>query len=141
MTIREIMDKVCVITGVAESEIYGRSRRRHICEARYLFIGACRRIFPPITLEEIGRRIGRHYATVIEAIKEHNGLMASAKDYREKFEALFASETRQISAFALFKPNGEMWGWFSETEWAIDDANIKKDTGWTCRPVIMQIPI
>lgn len=65
--IKPIVHAVAQATGIPASEIYGRSRKAHVCRARQIvMLAAAER---GMWLSEIGRALGRDHATVAYGIE------------------------------------------------------------------------
>lgn len=80
ITFGRIMSAVCYAHDVDEKGVLSNSRKREYAYARFNFCYLAR-VRTTASLTKIGAFIGRHHATVINGVAQHNLLLAY-KDYR-----------------------------------------------------------
>lgn len=91
LTLEDIVQKVCAHFGVKQKEIYSKSRKQNIVQARQLAMFLCHK-YTDLSTSQIGQRIGRRdHSTVLHACKQVEHRIATDKTYRLEVEKLEAS--------------------------------------------------
>lgn len=87
----DIMKAVESVTGVRVESILGKARHRPTADARHMVCGLLYLYCPHFGMIELGRIMGKNYATVIHSIKMFDSLTetdASFAAMRERVEAI-----------------------------------------------------
>jgi chromosomal replication initiator protein len=88
LTIEDIVKRVSEVTSVSERDIVGKSRKKHIAEARQTAAYLCREIIGA-SLSTIGLYIGgRDHTTILHACRKVENLMKDNQRIRKQVEAI-----------------------------------------------------
>lgn len=83
----EIIKKVCGFYDIPESLLRGKTRRREIHDPRKLTIKLIR-MRTRLSLKKIGLLFSRDHTTMINALKQINGLLENNETLREDYEQI-----------------------------------------------------
>lgn len=78
-----IVDTVCYHLNVNVDDVFGKSRKRHIVEARQISAYICRNNFN-MSLPYIGKKLNRNHATIIHSVQTVSDLMVYESNYCKK---------------------------------------------------------
>ena len=97
-----ILSQTAEVFRRTPDELVGRSRKRHIVEARQAAMWAIRQRYPSLSLESIGTALGgRHYTTVMHALEAVEERARRNAAYRIQLQQLIA---RMTAASKLTRP-------------------------------------
>jgi len=85
MTYKRILAEVVKETGLTAEQIVGRSRQKHLIQARRYFWWRCARGLQHMSMADIGRRSGHDHTTVLHAIAA----------YRRDYEGIEQPKSRK----------------------------------------------
>jgi chromosomal replication initiator protein len=109
MTPRDLIASVASAFDVTVADLSGRSRQRHIAEARQAAAWVLRRA-SPLSLEQIGRLLGgRDHTTIIHAVAQIEQRVAADPAYAAQLHSLLPQ--RPLTAPAHTRPDhaGSAW--------------------------------
>lgn len=79
-----IINAVCEILTLKESDLKGASRKREVVEARYIAIALIFIANPEMKLKEVGETFNRDHSTILYARSTYEKLLASDKSFQNK---------------------------------------------------------
>jgi chromosomal replication initiator protein len=97
---QKLLELVAALFGLTRDDLVGRSRRRHVVEARQAAAWVLRRAYPALSLEAIGEILGdRDHTTIIYSLAQVEERMRAdpglAADLRALIPAPVAPATRR----------------------------------------------
>lgn len=91
LTLEHIVQSVCSHTGVKKKDLFSKSRKQDITQARQLAMYLCKKHLD-LPYSQIGRQIGRRdHSTVLHACNQVSLRLSVEKNYRREVEALEAA--------------------------------------------------
>lgn len=82
--IDDILSAVCEVLDVPIERLLSPSREKAIAEARTIAVGLILQVNSDITLKSLGRRLNRHYSSVIHQRETYNDLYKLDKLFTKK---------------------------------------------------------
>lgn len=71
---------ICKVFRITEEDLFGRSRERHLADARAIYFYIMHKVYKNTSLS-IAKRFKRNHATILSACKKVEGLMQVDKNF------------------------------------------------------------